>query len=41
LRSKIIGSHMHLHSLIPNINGFYLSANDIWEQSTKQIYEFC
>ncbi|CAG8698407.1 12440_t:CDS:2 [Racocetra persica] len=34
-------SHMHLHSLIPNINGFYLSANDIWEQSTKQIYEFC
>ncbi|CAG8751960.1 2910_t:CDS:2, partial [Gigaspora margarita] len=44
LRPKIIEimeQHMHLDSLIPNTSGCYLTAHEIWEQSTKQICEFC
>ncbi|CAG8771610.1 16730_t:CDS:1, partial [Gigaspora rosea] len=44
LRSNIIDmieTHMHLHPLIPIVNGFYLSASKIWKQLTKQIYELC
>ncbi|CAG8790198.1 3071_t:CDS:2, partial [Gigaspora rosea] len=44
LHPKIIDMieiHIHLYPLIPNANGFYLSASEIWKQSTKQIYELC
>ncbi|CAB4409818.1 unnamed protein product [Rhizophagus irregularis] len=44
LRSKIIEIleiHMHRHSLIPNINGYHLSAEEIWRESAYKMYEFC
>ena len=44
LRSKIIETleiHMHCHSLIPNINGYHLSAEEIWKESVYEMYEFC
>ncbi|PKY40067.1 hypothetical protein RhiirA4_415555 [Rhizophagus irregularis] len=44
LRSKIIEIleiHMHRHSLIPNINGYHLSAEEIWRESAYEMYEFC
>ncbi|CAG8701309.1 5282_t:CDS:2, partial [Ambispora leptoticha] len=44
LRPKILDmivQHMHFHSLIPNTSGVYLTAYEIWKQSTKQVYEFC
>ena len=44
LRSKIIEIlevHLHWHLLIPNINGNYLSAEEIWRESVYEMYEFC
>lgn len=44
LRSKIIEIleiHMHWHPLIPNINGYYLSAEEIWREAVYEMYEFC
>ncbi|CAG8815111.1 20890_t:CDS:1, partial [Gigaspora rosea] len=37
----MVEKHMLLHSLIPNANGTFLSPEEIWQQSTYEIYNFC
>jgi len=38
----LIERHFHLHPLIPiNNNGMFLSSDEIWNKSVKEVYEFC
>ncbi|CAG8790313.1 4857_t:CDS:2 [Dentiscutata erythropus] len=44
LRPRIISMmehHMHLHSLIPNSEGTFITQEEIWKYCTKEMYEFC
>ncbi|GBC04734.1 hypothetical protein RclHR1_05830012 [Rhizophagus clarus] len=44
LRQNVISlleKHFHLHPLIPDINGNFLSSDEIWEVSVKEMYDFC
>ncbi|CAG8749989.1 9593_t:CDS:2, partial [Ambispora leptoticha] len=44
LRPKVISimeHHMHLHPLIPNLEGIFSTKDEIWTQCTKEMYEFC
>lgn len=33
--------HMHLHPLIPNLEGIFSTKDEIWKQCTKEMYDFC
>ena len=33
--------HFHLHPLIPIGTGEFLTSEDIWKLSTKEMYNFC
>ncbi|PKY61351.1 hypothetical protein RhiirA4_486209 [Rhizophagus irregularis] len=44
LRQNIIllfEKHLHLHPLIPNINGNFLISTEIWKVSVEEMYNFC
>jgi len=38
---EIISYHFHLHPLLPNDNNQYLTENDIWLLSVREMYGFC
>jgi len=38
---ELIVKHFHLHSLIPNDDNKYLSIDEIWITSVKEMYSFC
>ena len=38
---ELFVKHFHLHSLIPTKNGEFLSYENIWKLSVKEIYDFC
>lgn len=38
---NLVEQHMHLHPLIPNITGKFLTEHEIWTNSVKEMYEFC
>jgi len=38
---ELFTRHFHLHPLIPLKHGEFLSSEDIWEISTKEMYDFC
>ena len=37
----MVEKHMHLHPLIPNSDGSFLMGQEIWKQSTYEMYKFC
>src|SRR5688572_30587014 len=44
LHQKIIDlleKHLHWHPLIPNINGQFLTSEEIWTNSVVEMYQFC
>src|SRR5688572_28957594 len=44
LRNNIIlllEKHLHLHPLIPDINGNFLISIEIWQTSVEEMYNFC
>jgi hypothetical protein len=44
LRQDIISlfeKHLHLHPLIPDINGNFLTSTEIWKASVEEMYNFC
>ena len=38
---ELFTKHFHLHPLIPIKHGEFLSYEDIWKLSTKEMYDFC
>ena len=38
---EIISYHFHLHPLLPNDNNQYLTENEIWLLSVREMYGFC
>ena len=38
---KMINDHLHQHTLIPTINGQFLSSTQIWTAAVQEIYNFC
>ena len=38
---ELFVKHFHLHPLIPIENGKFLTYEDIWKLSTKEMYDFC
>ncbi|CAG8653296.1 28384_t:CDS:2 [Gigaspora margarita] len=37
----MVEKHIHLHPLIPNSDGSFLTGQEIWKQSTYEMYKFC
>jgi hypothetical protein len=38
---KFMNKHLHLHLLIPTIDGQFLSLNSIWKMAVEEAYNFC
>jgi hypothetical protein len=38
---KVHSKHLHWYPLIPNIDGKFLSSEEIWTKSVSEMYQFC